>query len=206
MKTLICQFTGLTPLLMMNIESVNRDLPMIKLGTKPNEGDIEKIAEGMTYRTEDGQLYLPSSAFRSSLLSGCTGVKFPGERRGPATIFQSLVFPAERQALLFDDKGKPIKDYEIQIDSAVNRNSSPPSRIIVVRPRIDEWYTDLPFEIDDEFAPSNYDEFLQILLKLWNRAGRIAGVGAWRPEKKGPHGKYSVVERQEKSITRRKAA
>lgn len=184
------RFTGLTPLLMASIESVNRDLPSIKLGAAPNKGDIEAIAEGMTYRDEDGSLYLPTQALRSSLLSGCTGQKFKGSRQGPKSIFQATVFQAEEQATLTDLKGKPIKDYDIQIDSGVNKASK--ARIIVVRPRINVWRLDVPFEIDDEFAPSNYDEFLSALLAIWNRAGRAAGVGAWRPECKGRHGRYNV--------------
>lgn len=190
MKIVKCEFAGLSPLLMANIESANKDLPKLKIGTKPNEGDIEKIAEGFIYRNKDGDLYLPSVAFRSSLLTGCSGLKFPGDRRGPATIFQSLIYPAEREGTLFDKKGKPITKWEIQIDSAVNKTTK--SRIVVVRPRIPEWYCTIPFEIDDEFAPTNYDQFMENLVKIWNRAGRIAGVGAWRPEKKGSHGKYSI--------------
>ena len=190
MKVQKYRFTGLSPLLMANIQSVNRDLPQLKLGTKPNKGDIEKIAEGMSYRNDDGELYVPSVALRSSLLSGCTGIKFPGSRTGPKKIFSGLVFPAEECAVLRNKRGKPIKNFEVQIDSGVNGTN----RIIIVRPRISERYIELPVEIDDEFAPGNYDEFLEVLLTIWNRAGRMAGVGAWRPEKQGRHGKYMVEE------------
>lgn len=192
MQVKVYRFNGLTPLLMSNIASVNKDLPGLKLGTKPNKGDIEKIAEGMTYRNEDGHMYMPTQALRSSLLTGCSGTKFAGSRQSPKTIFQAIVFPAEDQAVLFDKKGKPIKDFEIQVDSGVNKASK--SRIIVVRPRVKDWHMIVPFEIDDEFAPSNFDQFLEELLRIWNRAGRMAGIGAWRPEKQGRHGKYEVIQ------------
>jgi len=192
MKVQVFKFTGLSPLLMANIESVNRDLPVLKLGTKPNSGDIEKIAEGMTYRDENGHLYLPTQAFQSSLLNGSAGTKFPGSRQSPRTIFQAIVFPSEPRAKLIDSNGEFITDFEIQVDSGVNTVGKKSSRIIVVRPRINEWGCLIPFEIDDEFAPSNFEEFLSALITIWNRSGRMAGVGAWRPEKRGPHGKYRV--------------
>lgn len=184
------RFTGLTPLLMSNIESIQRDLPKLKLGTKPNKGDIEKIAEGMTYRDDDGDLYIPTQALRSSLLNGSAGTKFPGSRQSPRTIFQAIVFPSEERAKVLDGKGKPAKKYTIRVDSGVNKKDK--SRIIVVRPSIDPWTVVAPFDIDDEFAPSNFDQFVESLLVIWNRSGRMAGVGAWRPEKQGRFGRYSV--------------
>lgn len=189
MKIQVYRFTGISPLLMASIDSVNRDLPQLKLGTNPNKGDIDKIAEGMTYKDKDG-FYLPTQALRSSLLKGCTGMKFPGSRMSPKNIFKGLIFPAEEKARLLDGKGKPVKKYETQIDSAVNKSTK--ARIIVVRPRVDEWQLEVPFEIDDEFAPSNYDQFMDVVLEVWNRAGRSVGVGAWRPENEGRFGRYSV--------------
>lgn len=194
MKVQVYKFTGLSSLLMSNVESVNRGLPQMKLGTKPNKGDVEKIAEGMTYRDADGVLCMPTEALRSSLLFGCKGLKMPGSRSGPASIYQSLVFPAESRASLTNAKGKPVKDYEIQIDSGVNKVGSKKHRIIVVRPRINEWVLSVPFEIDEEFAPANFEQFLSVMVEHWNRAGRVAGIGAWRPENKGRHGKYSVEQ------------
>lgn len=190
MKVQIYKFTGISPLLMSNIESVNRDLPQLKLGTKPNDGDVEKIAEGMTYRDSDGNLYMPTQALRSSLLTGCAGTKFPGSRQSPKTIFQALVFPAEERATVLNGDGKPASKFQVQIDSGVNKSSK--SRIIVVRPRIEPWSLTVPFEIDDDFAPSNFDQFMEALLTIWNRAGRTAGIGAWRPEKQGRFGRYQV--------------
>lgn len=193
MQVRVFRFTGLSPLLMSNIESVNRGLPQMKLGTQPNAGDIEKIAEGHTYRDDDGNLYVPTQALRSSLLTGSAGTKFPGSRQSPRTIFQATVFPSEGRATVLND-GQPVRDFVVQIDSGVNGVGKAARRIIVVRPRIDRWSLDVPFEIDDEFAPSNFDQFIGALLTVWNRSGRMAGIGAWRPEKQGRFGRYSVEQ------------
>ncbi len=197
MKIQLYKFTGLTPLLMANIQSINRiaeqGIPVPKLGQTPNKGDYERIADCMTYKNGDGY-YFPTEAFRTSLLTGCVGQKFPGERRGPANIFKSLIFPSEEQGSLTNFKGKRIKKHTMQIDSGVNGTGKNKKRIIVIRARIDEWQAIIPFEIDEEFAPPNFEEFMMVMLLIWNRAGRTAGIGAWRPECFGRYGKYSVEQ------------
>lgn len=182
------KFTGLTPLLMDNIESLAKDIPTVKLGTQPNKGDLEKIASAKAYINDDGEHYLKSDALRSSLLTGCKGQKFPGSRMSPANIFKSLIYPAEEHAILLDPQGNPITEHAVQIDSAVNGKA----RVLAVRARVDEWHTVVPFEIDDEWAPPNFEQFLDNVLLIWNRAGRSAGVGAWRPENCGRFGRYEV--------------
>jgi len=190
MELRVFKFTGLTPLLMSDIESVNRKLPQLKLGTTPNEGDIEKIAEGLTYREKDGTLYVKSDALRSSLLAGCSGQKLPGSRGSPRKLFQAVIFTAEDHIPILDAKGKPVKTWEIQVDSGVSKATK--SRVIVVRPRIPVWNLRAAFEFDREFAPANYDEFLAVVTQIWNRAGRAIGIGAWRPQCSGKFGRYSV--------------
>lgn len=190
MELRVFKFAGLTPLLMSDIESVNRKLPQLKLGTTPNAGDIEKIAEGLTYREPDGTLYVKSAALRSSLLDGCSGQKLPGSRGSPRKLFQAVIFTAEDHIPVLDAKGKPVKSWEVQIDSGVSKATK--ARVIVVRPRIPVWHLKAAFELDREFAPSNYEEFLQIVTTIWNRAGRAVGIGAWRPQCSGKFGRYSV--------------
>jgi len=198
MKLQLYKFTGLSPLLMANINSISgiaeQNIPLPKLGTAPNKGDYEKIATEMAYRNADGTYYLPAQAFRTSLLSGCVGQKFPGTRVGPANMFKSLIFPAEERAALTDANGNPITSHEMQIDSGVNGTGKNKKRIIVIRARVNEWQAIVPFEIDEEYAPPNFDEFMLVMLSIWNRAGRSAGVGAWRPECSGPFGRYSVEQ------------
>ena len=82
MEIQVYRFTGISPLLMANINSVNLNLPKIKLGTKPNSGDVKKIAEGNLYKNDDGSYYMPCEALRLSLFKGCSGQKMAGDRRG----------------------------------------------------------------------------------------------------------------------------
>ncbi len=190
MQILTYRFSGISPLLMSSIQSVGKTLPALKIGTQPNDGDLEKVAEAMAYRDDDGSLYVPTAALRSSLLSGCTGQKIAGSRTGPAKLFQATIFEGEDRSTLVDSDGAVITDYAVQVDSGVNGSTK--ARVLVVRPRIDDWHINAAFELDDEFAPSNIEQFLDSVLTIWNRAGRAIGVGAWRPQCKGRYGRYSV--------------
>jgi hypothetical protein len=191
MQIITYKFTGLSPLLMCSTKSIgDADVPQIKLGTTPDAGDIDKVAEALTYRNDDGALCFPSEAFRSSLLYGCKGQKIKGSRSGPAGLIQGLFASAEEFATLADENGEPLTSFEIDKRTGVNKATK--ARIPLFRPMLREWHATVPFEFDDDFAPPNTSEFLKLVLELWNRAGRMAGVGAFRPEKKGWFGKYKV--------------
>ena len=190
MQILAYRFSGLSPLLMCSTKSIgDKKVPVIKLGTVPDEGDIEKVVESLTYRDEDGNLCFPCEAFRSSLLYGCKGQKLVGTRTGPATLIQGLFASIEEFATLRDGD-EPIRKPEIDKRTGVNKATK--ARIPLFRPMVRDWNVTVPFEFDDDFAPPNTEEFLEQVLNIWNRAGRMAGVGAFRPEKKGWFGKYRV--------------
>ena len=101
-----------------------------------------------------------------------------------------MIFTAEDRIPVLDQDGNPVKTWEVQIDSGVSKSTK--ARVIVVRPRIPIWNLRGAFEFDRDFAPKNYDEFLEVVTSIWNRAGRAVGIGAWRPQCAGKFGRYSV--------------
>ena len=54
------------------------------------------------------------------------------------------------------------------------------------RPRFNEWACMVAFEIDQDFVST------EVVLELFNRAGKVAGVGDFRPGKQGIYGRYKV--------------
>jgi hypothetical protein len=177
---------------MSNIESLGRNLPKVTVGKQPNAGDIETIAEGMTYRENwpKGNLVFLAGAFRSSLITGCKGQKFG--RGSPAGLFKAIIQAAEDTAPLTDKHGKALKAIKSHMTTGVSKATK--SRVLVIRALVEPWQAIVPFEFDDEFAPPNRDEFYGAVLKIWQRAGRMTGIGAWRPESGGKFGKYEVAE------------
>ena len=174
---------GLSPLLMHNPRGMLAT-PAGGLKTRSYPSPEEE-AETAAYRLEgSGQLYLPSVCFRASLLRGCVGRRVG--KYGAATLMQAAVFTTSTECLLLDPKsGEPITDYKVFTTSVV-----PPKqgRIPRSRPLIQSWEVDLTLDIDNSFTtPKMVEELLDI-------AGRIAGVGDWRPGKKGEYGRYQVIK------------
>lgn len=58
------------------------------------------------------------------------------------------------------------------------------------RPRVREWSAEFVLVVDDELYDVNN------LLPIMQHAGNLIGIGAWRPEKRGPYGRFTVAEFQ----------
>jgi hypothetical protein len=119
--------------------------------------------------------------FRSALLNGLKGKKIG--KMGAATVFQPAVFNVDQFCVLVDpDTEKPLTKYEIDTRPAVIGRS----RVIRSRPRYDSWSCTLFFEIDEEVLTAKQVE------EQLNVAGRVAGVGDYRVNRKGPFGRFTA--------------
>jgi hypothetical protein len=172
---------GISSLLMHSPKNMGKDKSGDGLAAKKYPApDVE--AESVAYRDDDGFLFLPSIAFRASLLRACMGRKI-GKYSANSQVAAG-VFNADVQTRLAHPKtGKPIKDYKVKPDPVVIQKQ----RVLKYRPEIPEWSAEVTFEIDTDFVTK------QQVKELLNIAGRIAGVGDWRPACKGPHGRYQVA-------------
>jgi hypothetical protein len=176
----VFKITGLTPLLQNNPKSMGGN-GGIKTKKHPAP---EEDAENKVYRMDDGQIYIPSISFRSSVIAprgGATAQRIGKSAAG--TIFSAGVMNADEFCRLYHpETSKPIHDYEIDIRRVVVQKNG----ILRARPKIPEWGCDLPLEIDDNFL--SIDDVLELL----NRAGKIAGVGDYRPQSKGIFGRFKA--------------
>ena len=94
------------------------------------------------------------------------------------------MFPAtERTALIDPATAAALVDYDIDTRRAtVQRNA-----VLRSRPRLEKWAAKVELEIDEEFIAE------PTLRELMDIAGRIIGVGDFRPEKSGPFGRFRVA-------------
>ena len=140
----------------------------------------EEEAEKGAYRDEEGLLYLPSNAFRASLLHGAGGRRIGST--AARTVLAGAVFNAGPRTYLFDPQsGEALKDYRVHVARVVVQRSS----VIRARPEIERWACVLELEVDLELIPDP-----SLVQELLNVSGRISGVGDFRPERRGPHGRY----------------
>lgn len=172
---------GISSLLMNNPSSMAGGGGTPKLGVK-HIPTPEIEAASKVYRNDGKELVMPSIAFRSSLLRGCVGKKIG--KTGAATKVAGGVFAIEPMTPLIDPQtSEPITEYRVHVTRCVVQRNG----VIRGRPEIPKWAAEILFEVDTDFIePDQVRELLSI-------AGRIAGVGDWRPEKRGPHGRYKVI-------------
>ena len=181
MDTIKYRVTSTSPLLMHN--------PSAMMGGNGGEVKAKKIptpeeeAAAGAYRMEGGQLYIPVRAFRGSILNGCKGLRIG--KIAAKTVFAGALFAAGEQCPLVDpDTGKPLKNYEIDVQRAVITSTK--AAVMRARPRVDRWACELELEHDPDFLePSQIDS-------VFATAGQIVGVLDYRPAKGGPYGKYKV--------------
>ena len=184
-ETVTFNIVGMSPILMHNPAAMQRSSG----GMKRAETKIptpKEEADAGCYRTEKGFLYIPSMAFRSSLMSGAVGKKI-----GKQTAWKMVacgVFNTQLQCPVLSAKtGKPLKDYtRINTSRVVLGSGKNAKGILRSRPEIEDWASRVEMEIDTDFITVDH------VLELFNLAGRMIGILDWRIEKKGLHGRYSV--------------
>jgi hypothetical protein len=142
----------------------------------------EEEAEVSAYKTEKGQLFIPSLAFRGALLNAGKG-----NRIGKVSATGKLagaVFIDEAPVLLFDpETGKPLKDYEIDLRRVVVQRSG----IIRARARVPRWKAEVTFNVDTNAVP---EETLRQTMEI---AGSNIGVLDFCPNHKGMFGRFEVL-------------
>lgn len=179
---------GISSLLMHNPRGMESSENKAKVTTKQIPA-AEEEAERGAYRNElDGTLYLPSIMFRSSLWHGAAYRKIGKD--SARNLIQAAVFSVDSRTPLIDlDTGEALRDYQIHTVRAVVQTNG----IMRSRPEIERWGCVLRFELDLDFITP------EIVAELLNIAGKRAGVGDWRPLRKGPHGRYraSLLGREE---------
>lgn len=181
------RITGVTPLLQHNPQGMQRQQETDARGNKfiltgPEEAEVN------AYRAEDGSIYHPSSAFRSALLAAAKGhvLQVPGQRRAPgaAGVLSGILLTVEEKTPLLDpNTGERITTFRVDTQRVVIQRSA----VLRSRPRYEPWGALLAFEIEDGIIPFDVvDDFM-------SRAGRMIGVGDFRPERKGPFGKFTAA-------------
>lgn len=173
---------GITPLLMNRFtEETEVNLsgghsPTIRGG----RGTPREQAEKKAYKDQDGYLYLPGpNIFSCLVMAGA----FHKAGRVKVTTQKSSLIPA---GIAVEELVCPLgtKDWECDSRSVVIPSTG--GRIMCHRPRLDKWKVIFTLQVDDGmFAPT----FVRLLV---DDAGKKIGLGDYRPQRKGPFGRFVV--------------
>lgn len=169
-KKVNCQIKGISPLLMSQF-------PM-----QPIEGmekkSPEEQAEYKAYRTPANELYVPAVALQRSIIGAATYSKGKGRMTLQKPVAACVQVWPEWLVL---DQQTYIVDARPVVIAATK------GRVVRYRPRFDEWSFICSIEYDDLLLKESE------LRRVVDDAGSRVGLLDFRPERKGPFGRFMVV-------------
>jgi len=175
-KTFKVKIEGISPYLMHKFSMEKQS------NTRPGVPNWEAEAEKALYKNPKGEIYIPSSQIHSCLINAGKDMRIEG--KGKATYskkFGAFVLIDPYELVISPQK------YEIDEKAVVVQKS----RIIRFRPRWDKWTVEFEVHVLEEGISG------EIVKEALDYGGRYAGIGDFRPEKKGPFGRFHVVEFKE---------
>ncbi|MDL2268242.1 hypothetical protein LJC46_09735 [Desulfovibrio sp. OttesenSCG-928-G15] len=177
------EIEGQTPLIMNRFTEaaeikVSSGTSVVAVGTK---GSPREQATPKCYADEKGNLFIPGPNIFSCLI--CAG-KFHKVGKSKVTTQKSSLIPAGISIL---DIVSPLNTKEFEVDSRSVVIPATGGRIMCHRPRLDAWKTSFTLEVDDTMFTA---EFVRLLVE---DAGRKVGLGDFRPDRKGPFGKFVIT-------------
>ena len=174
MKKIKVKIKGISGLLM-------HAYPMCPIENPPIEKwPPEEQAELASYRdTNSSELYIPGIAIQRALIAAAAFSKGKGraslQKQAAASLF---IFP---EHILLG-----IRDFTIDARCVVIPATR--GRIIRYRPRIDSWMAAFEVEYDESLLTEKQ------VRQIVDDAGSRVGLLDFRPEKKGPFGRFIVIE------------
>lgn len=173
--------TGLSPLMQSNPACFITDEPDDQLKVKQKEYDADREAALRCYpkggwsadgKKATGPYQHPAASFRRSMMNAVTGMKYG--KKAARMVIAGAVFPVDEWVTILNGSGKPAKGYELDKRSVVIKSSK--ARVLRVRPKFWPWSCLLNLEIDHDWLTTEH------VLEALARAGRIIGVGEFRPD------------------------
>jgi len=162
---------GVSPLLMHAYPMV----PVEALEKKTKEEQAEHAA----YRDAvSGELYIPGVAIQRTLINGAVYSKGKGRASLQKSAAACLIVSPEVCLL-------GVKDYSIDARPVVVPATK--GRIVRYRPRLDEWGVEFTLDYDDTLLS------VVSVRRIVDDAGQRVGLLDFRPERKGPFGRFMVT-------------
>ena len=184
MSTVSVKIKGVTPLLMNRFTEeaevkVSSGMSTVAIGKK---GTPREQAAKKCYTDDKGNLYIPGPNIFSCLIQAG---KFHKVGKSKVTTTKSSLIPA---GIAVREIVCPLNTKDFEGDSRSVVIPSTGGRIMAHRPRLDEWSLGFTLEVDDAMFSLS---FVRLLV---DDAGRKIGLGDFRPDRKGPFGKFAVTE------------
>lgn len=188
MKEIKVKITGTTPLLCNNFSdaaqlSASSGIRAAIIGDKgsPREQAMQKLYVG-----NNGKPMIPQpNLFRCLIDAG----KYFKAGKNKVTTMKSSLIPA---CVEIDGVEIPIYHNDPwEIDTRAVRIPATGGRILCYRPKFNDWSLCFTMRLDDEVMTK------ELLREIFDAAGKRIGLGDFRPDCKGPFGKFVVTQWKE---------
>lgn len=180
-EIVIFRVSGMSPLLQNNPENFIGVADESGLAAGKKVYNDEDEARLRLYLDPDGNHCHPTVAFTKAMVKAVSGKKF-GKVFATAAL-KGSVFVAEPFCLIEDEKGKPLSKYTIDRRPVIVGKA----RVLRCRPCWSKWTMRVALEVDTAILDPS-----QVLDSL-SLAGRIIGIGDYRPEKGGGFGRFTAA-------------
>ena len=188
---------GITPLICNRFtEAAERSVSQDSTSSlKGDKGTPREQAEPKCYRNKSAQFVIPgTNIFRSIIDAG----KYLKNGKSKITTQKTSLIPSFSametiDAVICNGDKKPVKDFEVDSRSVVIPSTG--GRIMAHRPRFDCWSCAFEIALDEKDCSS------KLFRTLVDYAGSKVGLGDFRPDRKGPFGKFKVIHWKE-SVTK----
>ena len=181
LKTIDVTIRGLPPGLLMNskrLMEADRDKPGKKGVRRPPEEEAELHAHWTTAGKKK-MLAVPWTNLYKSICTAAGQFKWVGQKKMSEPVAATITCETDMISL-------GTSEYEVY-QEWVRIPPRTGQMVKVARPRIREWEASFVMLADDE----QYDA--KVLEAIIRHAGKMVGIGPWRPQLKGPYGRFTVV-------------
>jgi hypothetical protein len=175
--------SGIAPLIMNRFTEASEI--SVSSGTRVSirskNGTAREEAEPKCYKDDKGNLFIPGANIFAALVAAGT---FHKTGKSKLTTMRTSLIPAGIAVL---EMVCPLNTSEWEVDSRSVVIPSTGGRVMCHRPRVDEWSTSFTLDIDTEMFN---DKTVRLLV---DDAGKKLGLGDYRPQRKGPFGRFVVT-------------
>ena len=166
-----CAIKGSSPLLMHSFPMV----PVEAIEKKSRE-EQAKHAE---YRNPDGKLYIPGTCIQRAFVNGATYSK--GKGRGSLQKQAAACLAVDPEYCVLEPQAYIVDSRPVVVPATKGR-------VLRHRPRFNEWAVSFTITWDDVLLKESE------VRKIVDETGSRVGLLDFRPEKKGPFGRFVVVK------------
>jgi hypothetical protein len=174
MKKIEVEITGTTPLLMNSPKAMLEPTEATRKTTKKRDQSEE--AEKVAYRTAKGQLFVPNTAIKGTIINAASWKKAGKIALRPLMAAGTRIEPQE----LILNKQK----YEIDLRTVVIQRN----RVVKARPKITDWKLAFTIVFNENLIPED-----GMIKECLVEAGERVGILDFRPQNLGEFGCFKVT-------------